>query len=1068
MAAEFRVLGPVEVYSDGPAIDIGPARQRCVLAVLLHDANRWVPLDRLVERVWGGDELPMHPRSAAQMYVSTLRRALSPVSEAVIVRGQGGYRISVDESLVDVHAFLALLDRARGAGSGDQAVALYERALGLWSGEAFGDLDTPWLTGRRAALNGQRREAERDLTDLWLRNGMHGARLAQVAAWAREFPLDERLAGQLMLALFRSGRQGDALEHFRRVQRRLAEELGTDPGRALQELHQRILTDDASLADAATADGVPATALVVPRQLPAAPRWFTGRRAELDELLGQAARSGDDGHADSADGDGDNADADSGGAGIVVISAIDGMAGVGKTALAVHAAHRLADRFPDGQLFIDLRGHSREQQPRTSADALDRLLRALDVPPQRIPADTQERAALYRQRLAGTRTLIMLDNAADEAQIRPLLPGDAGCLVLVTSRRRLKGLDDAYALSLDVLPPADAVALLRRVATTPQEARDRAADPVLAEIAELCGRLPLALRIAAALLRHRPAWSPEHLATLLRDQRRRLSAFFDGERDLTAVFELSYQSLSTTHRRLFGRLALPPGPDIDAYAAAALTDTHPDVAGGLLEDLVDHNLLMQHTPGRYWMHDLLRLYARSLADHHVRADDPENALERLLDYYQYTATRAESLVTHYPGPASASDEPAHVPELPDPDSAWSWLRAERPNLLAALHYAAIESRPPRVLALTAGLATLLRADGPWSQAIELHTAAVATARDLGDRAHQAHALIQLGEMRGATGDYPGADRDLREALELCRALADHRGQAHALTLLGHRKALTGDYPGAERDLHEAVGLYRRLGDRGGQAHALTMLGQERGLTGDYPGAERDLLEALSLHRDLGDRRGQARCLIELAYVRQLTGDYPGATRDVDESLSLCRDLDDPRGRANALTLLGDIQQSTRDYPASARNLDEALELYGRLGDQLGQANVRTLRARTRGLTGDHQGAVSELREAVDLYRRIGAHGNMAWALNHYAAEVAATGDHVQALTHFQDALSLARETHQPDNEARALEGIGECHLHSGETQSGIVYLGQALSIFQKIAMAPDVRRVQERLARLPA
>ena len=1054
----FQLLGPVEVRAGNRLLDVGAARQRCVLVALVLDANRVVEVDDLVERVWGGSRSPERPRRAVQTYISLLRTALADVGRVSIVRRPDSYLIELDERCVDVHEFRRLAARGQdrgGVGSRDDGAAeRWERALGLWRGEAFGPMDTPWLAAVRMRLNQERQAVERDLTDLQLRQGRHGMLLARLSAWARADPLDERLAGQLMLALFRSGRQADALGHYQGVRELLAAELGTDPSRELQELHRRILTDDPALAaDSTTETGTSfesptasgSTPTPVPRQLPGAPRWFTGRRAELDMLLGHSA------HLPSAAGAG----------GVVVVSAIDGMAGVGKTALMVHAAHRLAERFTGGQLFVDLRGHTQGQRPRSAAEALELLLRALAVPPRQIPQDMDERAALYRQRLVGTRTLIVLDNASDEAQIRPLLPGDAGCLVLVSSRRRLKGLDDACTLSLDVLPHADAVALLRSVAN-----REHEADPLLAEIADLCGRLPLALRIAAALLRHRRAWSAEHLAALLRDQQRRLGMLCDGDRDLTAVFDLSYQHLGAAQQRLFRHLGLLPGSDVDAYAAAALTGTDPAAATGLLEVLVDHNLLTQHVTGRYSMHDLLRLYARTLADRdpaHSRA----SGLERLLDYYQHTAIRADDLVTRFPwsvvptGPA-----PAHQTDLPDAVAAWTWLRTERPNLVAALSQAGTLARPERIIALAAGLATLLRTDGTWSEAIGLHAAAVANARDIGDRSHQARALINLGEVRGATGDYPGAERDLREALILFRDLGDRRGQAQALTLLGHRQGLAGDYPGARRDLHEAARLYRSLDDRRGQSQVLTMLGQERRSAGDYPGAARDLQEALGLCRDLADRRGQAYCLVELAHVWQATGDYPRTAGDLHEALDRCGDLDDSRLRANALTLLGQVRWMTGDYPGAARDLRESLELYERLGDRLGQANVRVLRARVRGAAGDHQGAVPGLREAVDVFRRIGARGNETWALNHYAAEVAATGDHGRALALYGDALVLARETHQPDEEARALEGLGGCHLNNGDTETGVVHLKQSLDAFQRMALAPDADRVQQRLARL--
>ena len=1076
----FRLLGPVEVRVGDRLVDVGAARQRGVLAALVMDANRSVAVDDLIERVWGGGRFPERPRRAAQTYVSLLRTALAGIGRVSIARRPDSYLIELDERLVDVHEFRRLAAQARSGdetaagtetrtGNGDVGTAqLWERALGLWRGQAFGPLDTPWFAAVRVGLNQERQTVERDLTDLQLRQGRHGMLVARLSAWAREDPLDERLAGQIMLALFRSGRQADALSHYQRVRELLAAELGTDPSRELQELYRRILTDDPALAttpaisttetgtvseptgaSASTSASTPSPAPVtVPRQLPGAPRWFTGRRNELNALLGHPP------HPPNA----------VGAWGVVVICAIDGMGGVGKTALAVQAAHRLADRFTDGQLFIDLHGHTQGHQPRSAAEALGWLLRALDVPPQRIPQDEDERAALYRQCLAGTRTLIVLDNAADEAQIRPLLPGDAGCLVLVTSRRRLKGLDDAATLSLDALPQADAIALLRSVAA---RAHEPTPYPVLAEIADLCGRLPLALRIAGALLRHRTAWSPEHLATLLRDQHQRLGTLFDGDRDLTAVFDLSYRNLDATHQRLFRYLGLLPGPDVDAYAAAALADTNPDTATGLLEILVDHSLIMQHTPGRYRMHDLLRLYARTLTDRDPGSGHPDDSpLERLLNYYQHTAIRADDLVTRFPWPALAGPASPHEPDLPDADAAWTWLRAERLNLLAALDHADAHTQPERAIALTAGLATLLRTDGTWPQAIALHTAAVAIARDLGDRTHQAHALIQLGEVRGATGDYPGAERDLAEALRLFRASGNHGGQAQALTLLGHRHGLAGDYPSSQRDLQEAVRLYRSLSDRRGQSYALTLLGQERWTTCDYPGAARDLQEALDLCRDLDDRRGQAQCLVELAYVWQATGDYPAATRNLHEALNMSRDLDDLRGQANALALLGQVRRLTGDYPSAARALRAASELYERLGDRLGQANVRTLQARVRSATGDHEGAIPELRAAVDMFRRIGARGSEAWALNHYAAVVAATGDDVQALTLYRDALLLARETHQPDDEARALEGLGECHLNSGDTEAGIVHLKQSLDAFQRIALTLDAERIQRRLAQL--
>ena len=405
----------------------------------------------------------------------------------------------------------------------------------------------------------------------------------------------------------------------------------------------------------------------VVRLLPADTRTFTGRAAELDGLL-QAARSGIDRTPTPA----------------MVITAIDGMAGVGKSTLAVRAAHLLADRFPDGQLFLDLHGYTRGLAPRDPADALASLLAALDVPPGKIPAELEARAAAYRDRLAGTRTLILLDNAASEAQVRPLIPGHGGCLVLITSRKRLKALDDAHTVALDVLPALDAVALLRALVGP---TRAPAQDPGWQAIADLCGCLPLALRIAAALIRHRPAWTLDHLADKLRAAPLDPGSFTDGERDLATVFDLSYQSLADDQREVLRRLGLAPGSDADSYAVAALLDTDPARAEHLLQDLVDHHLLTEPTAGRYQMHDLIRSYAHTKATAVDSGPERDRALDRLLHYYSHTSQSASQATTRFPRPEPDTPAPAHMPDVHDPDVARAWLRIEHPNLFAAFTHA---------------------------------------------------------------------------------------------------------------------------------------------------------------------------------------------------------------------------------------------------------------------------------------------------------------------------------------------------------------------------------------------
>ena len=464
-----------------------------------------------------------------------------------------------------------------------------------------------------------------------------------------------------------------------------------------------------------------------------------------------------------------------------MISAIDGMAGIGKTALAVHAAHRLSGRFPGGQLFIDLHGYTKGQPPREPGEALEAFLRALGVPAGQIPQETEERAALYRQRLAGTRTLIVLDNASDEAQVRPLLPGEPGCLVLVTSRRRLKGLDDARSLALDLLPPQDAVALLRAVAGA---GRIAAGDPLLGEIAGLCGRLPLALRIAGALLRHRPAWSLGHLAGLLRDQQHRVRALSDGERDLAAVFDLSYAGLDEPHRLLFRRLGLVPGPDVDAYAAAALLECDPDGATALLEDLVDHNLLTEHARAAT---GCTTCCAPTPAPW-PRPTPPSAAGRRWTGCCATTPTPrrgppSPSRARHGPagGPARPTRPHSRTPRPPAPGCAPNtptWRQPSPTPAPAPPHPTSTSPPWPRdwrkSCSPTAPGPARWRSTRPpprWP-------------RHRHQPAAHATALTDLGQVRHLTGDLAGAADALARALEICRETGNRHGEAHALTVPG--------------------------------------------------------------------------------------------------------------------------------------------------------------------------------------------------------------------------------------------------------------------------------------------
>ncbi|HEY3869434.1 MAG TPA: BTAD domain-containing putative transcriptional regulator [Actinocrinis sp.] len=1048
------VLGPLLAADEtGRQVHLA-GRERILLAALALRANQVLSADQLAELVFDGAPTDK-ARSTLRSYVRRLRAGLGPAWAERIVTHSPGYLCRADEDEVDVLEFEALCQQA-GAALQDrqwaEASSAAEQAVGLWRGTPLLDVASQGLRDEFVPrLEQLRVQVLEDRAEADLRLGRHEHLVQPLRELVAQHPMRERFHAQLMLALARSGRQAEALTVYQDARKTLVGELGVEPGPELRGLHERILAGDEVRAGSDTAgsaqsgdQAVAPPPAAVPRQLPAAAGHFTGRSAELAWLAGLA----------------DDSDRQAVAEGTVVISAIDGMAGIGKTALAVHAAHRVSGRFPDGQLFVDLHGYTKGSVPREPGDALGMLLRALGVSAQRIPEDSEERAALYRQHLAGTRTLVVLDNAAGEAQVRPLLPGAPGCLVLVTSRRRLKGLHDAHVLALDVLAEADALALLGTVVVPERASAD---DPALREIVGLCGRLPLALRIAGALLCHRPDWTPQYLADLLRDQQRRLAALTDGEHDLRAVFDLSYAGLGEPHRLLLRRAALVPGPSLDGYAAAVLLGLDPDAATGQLEDLVDHNLLIAHAPGRYRMHDLIRAHARTLADRDP-AGERAAALGRLLDYYAHTAQSASIPIARRLRPAPTGPAPAHAPALADPGEARDWLHAERENLEAAHAHARASGLDEHVVALAAGLAEILRTDGPLDQAIDMLEEAAETARRSGHRAACAAALTDLGLVRRLSGDLPGSSDAFVRSVEIHRQIGHRHGEAGALTELGTVKLLTGDLACADATLTQALTIFQEIGPRRGEAIALTELGRMRRLTADLPGSGDALARSVEICRQIGHRHGEAGALAELGVVRRLAGDLPGADDASTHALELFREMGHRHGEASALTELGILRRMAGDLPGAADALTQALEISRHDGYRNGVAYVLTELGRVRLAAGDLPAAAEALCQALEICRATSNRNDEAWALNYYAAVVAATGDPLRAVELYRQALAMNRELNKPDDEAVALEGLGECHASGGESGPAAADLQKALEIYQHLGMDLDAGRVRGRLA----
>ncbi len=784
-------------------------------------------------------------------------------------------------------------------------------------------------------------------------------------------------------------------------------------------------------------------AAVATRTLPRDVASFTGRAAELAQLAGAVTSAA------------------AAGGGVVGICAVGGMAGVGKTAFVVHAAHQLAGGFPDGQFFLPLHAHTPGQRQVDPADALASLLLTAGVGAQQIPPGLQARAARWRDYLAGKKVLLVLDDAAGHEQVTPLLPGTAGSLVLVTSRRHLTALEDAAAISLDTLAPGEAAALLARLSGRPGLG---SGDGPAAEITRLCGYLPLAIGMLARQLHHHPAWTAAGLAAELAAAAGRLELMRAENLSVAAAFDLSYQDLTPGQQRLFRRLGVHPGTDIDAYAAAALDGTGLAAARRHLDGLYDQYLLTEPARGRYGLHDLLREHAGALAADGDPADAGA-AAGRLLDYYLHTAaaagqhieTRNTAVARRPPG-----GRPAVAPPLSTAGQASAWLDAERANLHAAAGYAAASGRPGHVIAIPAAISGFLFAQGHWDQSAGLHQAALATARRAGDRAGQAGALNELGILQRATGDLPAAVASQRQALELYRGLGDRLGQAGALDNLGRVQRDTGDCPAAAASHQQALDLYRDLGHRAGQALAMNNLGTVQASTGDYPAAAASCQQALGIARDIGHRTGQAMALTNLGLPQSRTGDFPAAAASYQQALELFRDLGDRAGQAIAINNRGWMQRLSGDYPAAAASCQQALELFRDLGHRSGEADAINNLGVVQSRTGDYPAAAASLSQALDMFSDVGDREAQAEVLNNLGELLARSADCQQARDHHARALAIAREISAPLEEARALECLGHCLLQDGNPGDGAAHWQQALAIYQRIGAA-DARRIQETL-----
>jgi DNA-binding SARP family transcriptional activator/tetratricopeptide (TPR) repeat protein len=1048
---QVRLLGPVDVEVDGAHRPIPGKRRSTLAAVLALHPGEVVDTDRLVAATWG-ESTPPAPNTV-QTQLSYLRRAFGLAIEA----RSPGYRLELGGDGTDVLVAERLLRQAARETDLMERAGCLETALTLWRGRPLANVALHgWSDEYVSRLDQLRQQITGALIDVRLALGHHTLLLPQLRELVRDQPFDEHRHSQLMLALYRAGRQADALAVYQEVRTALLDGLGVDPGPALRDQHAAILRQDRSLdlvTPAVLGSGDPSigraatppatTGPVPPRRrlagaLPAGTGTFTGRAREIEQITAAASSSR-----------------------VLLIHAVAGMPGVGKTALALHVAHRLGTQFPDGHVFVDLHGHTAGRSPAEPGDVLAVLLAADGVHPRRLPTDTESRSALWRRRLADRRALIVLDNAVDSAQVAPLLPASAGCLVLVTSRRFLGDLPtDAVRLVLDALTAKEAEEMFIRLAPHAAGQTEQVGDLVAA-----CGHLPLAVSLLARLLERHRGWS---VTDLLRETRTRLLDVAAEHASVGAAFDLSYRYLPPARQLFLRRLALHPGTEIEPYAAAALADVPLAEATQELDALHTDSLLIEVGYHRYAMHDLIRSYARTLA-----AGDPavdrQAATARLLDFYQRVALLANARLSRLVRPATRESDPPRAagdPDLADFDGVLSWLRTERANLLACL---ATSTDRLRTVRLTAGLCELLRRDGPWTQAMPLHLAAIRAAIDLGDELEQANGLIDLATVRRLSGDYPGAQKDIRRALDLYRRLGHRRGAANALTELGKALSRAADYAAAAATAEQARDLYRTLGDRAGEAGALVELAIARGMTSDFQAAQDLLRQGLGLYRQCGDRSGQAYALRILGIAHGRVGDFSGALDLLQPAMELYEQLNIRCGQALTLTDIGRSATGVGDYPRAVQALRSALGLHRAMDYRVGQSMALLYLGIALRRSGDLPAAAAALSEALTLDRRIRNRSGQAMALNEMGALHRLAGRPDQADAAHQEALELADLIPSPWDRAQSLAGFGRCALARGQHRRGAVQLRQALDILGRIhaAEAVDVAAELLNLSRSP-
>lgn len=1029
---EFRVLGPIEFWATGIRKDLGTAKERLLLAILLLAEGRPVPAETLIDRVWG-ENPPAEVRQSLHTDMSRLRRRLKAygvADDARLVAPPGAYALEVAPRHVDVFRSRELRAQAatsRRNGDSKEAVKLLREAVHLWRAEPLTGISGEWVDQMRASLDGDYRAMAQELAEIELATGNHAEIVGFLVDLIARYPLDESFVGHLMIAYYWCGRQADAITLYRETARRLHDDdTGTAPSPRLQTLHRNIRHHDPSVAAPRRSPGEAVPGL---NRLPSPIPDFTGRSAELAALSSERG-------------------------GIVTI---EGMPSVGKTTLAIKVAHELAEHFPDGCILLNLHGHDPHLPPETPAAALSKLLQAVGITPPAIPQEQAARARMWRGAIEGRRVLLVLDDAAGGDQVLPLLPGGPDCQVIITSRRHLTGIEGARHHSLGVLPAPDAVALFTRIAgpdvTNPPDA--------LTDAVRGCGGLPLAIRFAATRLRDRRVPSIETLAEELRGPHEDIAGLQDPA--LASTFALSYRSLPPTQRRVFRRLGLSPAPELTAAAVATLTDTSLGEARQCLADFVDHYLLEETSPGRFRLHDLIRQYAVACSNREDSASDRRRAIGRTLDFYLLRADAADRALfpLHTRTGLGAADGAA--PVFADHGAAREWLAAESANLSRLFQYAAGHVRNTHAIDYAKVMARYLDSVSQWEEAEAIHRRALKLALELQRPQAIAEACFNLSVVQWRLGQMDQAFSNATKAKHISHRLGDGALEAVAQDQIGLVAFSSSNYREALAYFGETLDLYGAIGDSRGKAECLNHIGMTLAQTGRHSEALKNFHDALDVCQAIGDVRGEAITLSNLAHTRLLLGYHRDAYELYQRSHDIYRTLTGRRNLAILKNNLGDVARYRGRYETALTHYGEAIAEFSATGDRINESNALNNIGLTLSGMEQYGEALTRHQAAMEIAKMINNTGEKVRAMLGIAEVDVGTGEYPAAAENYRTARRLARQISDPYLEAQALSGIAHVTSLTKGHDAARIFWRQAYDLFTQLHIVPEIEAVRIRL-----